>query len=441
MGEAGSALMRTFFARGVAALGALGLVIIIGNLYGANGVGVFALAQSILLGAAIFSRQGMDGALIRFIGRDSKSPQVKSYLIWAGWRSLTISLPMLVLVIFSRAYFEDFFSIPGLSGVLTGIALAIPFYTWSFLLASFFKGIHKPATSAMQENGAIAVVAALLIVLFHLTGMKGGGLDLLGWVYFFSAALIAFKGSLLAYIYFSGQEECDACELEEENISEFRSSSLSFFIMGVSRFMQTVLSIMIAGKLLGSVELGLFKAAQQIAVSIAFVLLVINAVYPPRFASLYYKGDIWSLGKLARQAALLGLALSAPFLILCLLVPEFILGFLGQEFESAAPLLRIMALAQLVNVATGSVGYLMNMTGHDKLMRGVALLCNGLGLAGFIFFIPWLGGFGAALALAFVMVAQNLVALILVWIKLGIWTMPGPNWLALLGVRSQQEHD
>jgi len=107
----------------------------------------------------------------------------------------------------------------------------------------------------------------------------------------------------------------------------------------------------------------------------------------------------------------------------------------GEGFEPAAPLLQIIALAQLVNVATGSVGFLLNMTGHERYMRNIALLCSSAGLVGFLVLTPWFGAFGAALALAFVLVAQNLLAMFFVWIKLGIWTLPGPNILKLLGVR------
>ena len=67
MGRTGRALLRTFLAKGVSAFGILGLVVIVGHLYGPEGVGVYALSQSILLGAGTLARLGMDNALIRFV--------------------------------------------------------------------------------------------------------------------------------------------------------------------------------------------------------------------------------------------------------------------------------------------------------------------------------------------------------------------------------------
>lgn len=435
--DTGRALIRTFLAKAVSALGALALVVVVGRLYGPEGVGVFALAQSILLGSGIIGRRGMDNALMRFVGREADSPQVRSYLNWAVRRSLVISLPLSILLIVFRYPIEHFFAMSSLASVLLGIGLAVPFYTWAFLLTGFFKGIRKPATAAFLENGSISLVAGALILLVPYV-LSGGEQDIayIGWAYAVAAVLVALHGGLHAVFWLrSHQREQGVRGLDVADKTEFRVTSQAFFIMGLAAFMQSALSIMIAGKFLGSEEMGLFKSAQQIAISVGFVLMVINAIFPPRFASLYHQGKMDGLGKLARSGALLGIVLAAPFLLLCLLVPEWVLGLLSEGFAPAATLLRIIALAQLVNVATGSVGFLLNMTGYERYMRNIAIVCSTMGLLGFFSLTPLFGALGAALALAFVLVAQNLAAMCFVWLKLGIWTLPGPNWLALLGIR------
>ena len=123
-GETAKTLIRTFLAKGMSAFGALGLIMIVGQLYGPKGVGVYALAQSILLGAGILSRRGMDNALLRFIGRDYRSLLVRRYLYWAGVRSLFVSVPLSLAIFLLRDWFESFFEMSGLSDVLLGVALA-----------------------------------------------------------------------------------------------------------------------------------------------------------------------------------------------------------------------------------------------------------------------------------------------------------------------------
>ncbi|MGB2337140.1 MAG: lipopolysaccharide biosynthesis protein, partial [Alcanivorax sp.] len=265
-----------------------------------------------------------------------------------------------------------------------------------------------------------------------------GALDFaaIGWAYCGAAVLVALQGFIQIWLW----RRCTLREVASDDFqvssSQFHSTARAFFLSAFASYMQAVLSVMIAGWFLSDQGLGLFKSAQQTGMLIAFILVVINAIFPPRFAALYYQGKHAELSRLARQGSLLGIGIAAPLLLVCLLFPEWVLHWFGEEFRQGAPLLRVIALAQLVNVAAGSVGFLLNMTGHEKVMRNIALICNALGLLGFWLLIPLLGPMGAALALAFVLVCQNLAALVFVWRMLGIWTLPCPNVLAMLGVRT-----
>ncbi|UYG06067.1 lipopolysaccharide biosynthesis protein [Halomonas sp. M4R1S46] len=257
-----------------------------------------------------------------------------------------------------------------------------------------------------------------------------------GWAMALAAWLVLGQGVWQAWRWFGRQDLQSGDELTTRQ--EFVTSSRAFFVMSLAQFMQTVLSVLIAGMLLSSADLGLFKSAERTALLINFILMVINAVLPPRFATLYRQGNFLGLNDLARKGVLLGLALASPMLLVCLLVPHWVFGLFGAEFTQGANLLRIIAVAQLVNVATGSVGFLLNMTGHEKLMRNIALSCNALGLALFFILIPLLGALGAALALAMVLVLQNLTALVFVWRKLGIWMLPVPNFLKWMHIDRQE---
>ncbi len=434
----GRALARTFIARAIAALGALALLLVVGRLFGPTGVGVFALAQSLLIGAGILARTGMDNALMRYVGQDHDSPHVLMYLRWAVSRSLLISLLMVVVLWSSRGLFEEVFGADGLSAVLVGMALAVPAYTFGFLLSGFFKGVRMPATACLLENGSVALVAGAFVLLWEGIN-EGGQTGVIGYAYGLAAWLVALQGTLQVWLWCRRQSwwsSADEVAPAEVTLTQFRASSRAFFAVNLAGFMQQVLGVLVAGWLLSSDELGLFKSSQQVGLLIAFILIVINAIFPPRFAAMHHQGNMPALERLARQGAFLAVVLASPMLLVCLAVPEWVLGWFGEGFSEAAPLLRIIALAQLVNVATGSVGFLLSMTGHEVLMRNIALVCNALGLLAFFVLIPPLGELGAALGLAFVLVVQNLVAMCFVWKRLGIWTLPGPNPLELMGKRS-----
>lgn len=433
----GRALVLTFLARGIAAFGSLALALVIGRIYGPEGMGVYALAQSVLLGIAVMARYGMSNSLMRYVGQNPDGAQIPVFLKWALSRAAITSVLVALLVGLLRAPLESAFSAEGLAGVVIGIALAAPAFTLCFLLSGFFKGVRKPVTAVLLENGSVALIAGALIALW--AGLYGAkDLAVIGYAYAIAAWMVFAQAAhqTWRWCHQNGsriESESDACTTVSR--AAFMSTSRAFFFSNLAGFMQSVLGIMAAGLVLTSAELGLFKSSQQVSVLISFVLIVINAVFPPRFASLYHQGQIQALGRLARQGAVLGAAVAAPLLLLCLAVPGWVLGWFGEGFGDGASLLRIIAAAQLVNVVTGSVGFLLNMTGHERLMRNIALICNGVGLVGFFALPYFFGAMGAALAMAFVLVTQNLAAMFFVWRRLGIWTLPGPNLILWLGIR------
>lgn len=430
-------LAGTFVARGIAALGQLALLLVVGRLLGPEGAGVLALAQAVLLGASLMARGGMDHALMRFVGQDHDSVHVFLYLRWAVLQGCLLAAVIAALLLLLRVWIESVFGSQGLSAMLLGISAAVPTYVFAFLLAGFFKGVRMPATACLMENGAVALYAGgLLVAWIGLVGQPS--YEVIGWAHFVASVLVAGQGIIQLWFWKRRRNSQSDNEQPVVPFKQFHATSRAFFAATFANFMQTVLSIIIAGWLLSDSGLGLFKSAQQTGMLIAFILIVINAIFPPRFATLYHQGKLSELNHLSKRGALLGIAIASPLLLVCLAFPEWVLHWFGSEFTQAAPLLRVIALAQLVNVATGSVGFLLNMTGHEKLMRNIALVCNALGLLGFWVLIPLYGPMGAAVALAFILVTQNLVALFFVWRVLGIWTLPGPNLFLLLGVKSQK---
>lgn len=420
------ALARTFIARVIAALGGLMLVIILGRLYGPSGVGIFALAQSIYLGASILARYGMDNALMRYVGQDHLSLCIKHYLRWALIQSFLLSIIAALVVFLLRHRFAAWFDSPTLADVLPGIAMTIPAFTGAFVLSGFMKGVRRPATASLLENGCISLIASVLILV--LNELSPSSISNAGWAMALAAWFVLCQGVVQTWLWLTKQK-LKAKVGVPVPWRDFTRSSSAFFVMSLAGFMQNVLSVLISGLLLDNTELGLFRSAERTAFLITFILMVINAVFPPRFASLYRQNNLQYLSVLARKGALIGLAMSAPMLLLCLIAPHWVLGIFGPEFVQGENLLRIIAVAQLINVTTGSVGFLLNMTGHEKLMRNIAIGSNAVGLAAFFILIPLLGALGAALSLSLTLVIQNIIALVFVWQKLGIWMLPTPNFI------------
>jgi len=98
----------------------------------------------------------------------------------------------------------------------------------------------------------------------------------------------------------------------------------------------------------------------------------------------------------------------------------------GPEYDASYGPLLILIAGQAVNSAAGSVGFLLNMTGHERdtaAGMGVAVALN---LALNLALIPSWGILGAATATAFSMAVWNGLLWWRVWRKLGINSLAFP---------------
>ena len=166
--------------------------------------------------------------------------------------------------------------------------------------------------------------------------------------------------------------------------------------------------IIMTGAILGSFQVGIYSAALKTASGVSLILAAFNAIAAPMFATLHAQEDYEGLQKLTATVSRWLFYPSLVFALFLILFAERVLGLFGSEFATARWEMTIMILGQLVNVGAGSVGYLMEMTGHHQkcaYVFGCSALLN-LGLNGIL--IPTIGIMGAALATAATMAVWNI---------------------------------
>src|SRR5207249_1522444 len=94
-------------------------------------------------------------------------------------------------------------------------------------------------------------------------------------------------------------------------------------------------------------------------------------IFGPTIANLHAQGDYKVLGHLFETLTKWILGLSIPLILLFMIWSCPLMGLFGADFRAGSPLLVILCLGQAVNCGTGSVGYLLLMSGHQKeMIRG-----------------------------------------------------------------------
>jgi O-antigen/teichoic acid export membrane protein len=104
-----------------------------------------------------------------------------------------------------------------------------------------------------------------------------------------------------------------------------------------------------------------------------------------------------------------------PIFWIAVLFAEPLLGISGIGFAPAWPLLIALAIGNLINVATGSVGYMLLMTGHQKITFLNSLVAIVFNIVLGVILIPRYGAMGVAIATGVALSVVNLMRLLQVY--------------------------
>jgi O-antigen/teichoic acid export membrane protein len=213
-------------------------------------------------------------------------------------------------------------------------------------------------------------------------------------------------------------------------VRELLQFSLPMAVIDASAFGLRGLDIVLLGALLEPVQVGIYAAAQPIALLVPFALAPVRMVFAPRIAAAHARertGQLRSaLVMTTLWATLAGMAL---FGVLAAF-DEPVMRLLGREFAAGAPVLLILAAGALVNCAVGAVGQVLIMTDRPWTVALDNLAVTALVAVGLPLAAPAGGAIAAAGVMALALAGVNLVRAWRVWREHGI--LPWDRRTALL---------
>lgn len=181
--------------------------------------------------------------------------------------------------------------------------------------------------------------------------------------------------------------------------------------------------IFMLGLLSTSENVGLYRVAYSGAALVVFTLTAVNAVLAPHIARLYEAGDTERLQKMVTRSVRWSFFAALPVVAIFVVFGGRILEFVfGADFRPSWMAMAILCIAQLVNVAVGSVHVILNMTGHERETMKGAFYAAILNVVLNVLLIPRFGIEGAAIATGISIVVVNLLLLRALWKRAGIWS-------------------
>lgn len=156
-------------------------------------------------------------------------------------------------------------------------------------------------------------------------------------------------------------------------------------------------------------DVGLFGVASRL-VSVGGVFLSgLSSSLAPRMARSHARGDGRMAFRWLYLSQLLGLVTFLPLFAAYWWLTEPLLSIFGASYVDAAGLVKILAIGQLINVASGLVGPFASMTDRERWGATSQVVA----LAGFAVLVAWLGPrhgvIGVAIASSTAIAVRNLV--------------------------------
>lgn len=404
---------------------AVAVAVVLARTLGPEGYGVYSFALAILMLSAIPAQVGVPQLIIRETGKaqaDGDWGLLRGLWRWgniavAGFSALAL------LVVGGIVMFTDIGGDGARVVTLTvGLAL-IPLVALANVRGACLRGLRKVVQGQLPESiirpalllGLVGVWVVLITPDEAMTAQQAMGLYVTAAVIAFVIGAWLLRRSQPAELSATPESRCES--------NAWRKAVIPLALISGLQLVNSYADLIILGFFRTDEEVGIYRAVFQVAMLVIFGLQAMNQVVQPHFARLYRQGDHDRLQRLVTTSARAILALAVPPILLFIIFGEALLGWVfGDAFRAGALALALLAGGQLVNAAMGSVGMLLNMTGHEKdTMRGVAWAAVAnviMNLA----LVPPFGMAGAAAASVITLIMWNITLAVFVKRRLGITT-------------------
>ena len=395
--------------------------IYVARVLGAEALGVYTLGMSVVAFFGLFSTLGIPLTMVRYVPVYLARGDVTRLrvLVWFGVTVICTASVVLggVMALTGDLVATRIFSNYQLLGVIPLAAAMVPLNSMTFVLGQIVAGFRQ-ATVSKKVN---SFVAFPFMVVFTVCSFN------LGWgVFGYIAANMA--SSMIGIILLGSitwrllPHESRAPSFEKKRLEKGALVYTgSMIVWGAWGFLSGETDKIILGTHLPIAHVGVYGVAITTASFIPIILSSVNPVFAPYISSLHAQQQQMLLRRLFQTLSKWILGLTLPLFCVMTLLSQEIMSVFGSEFQFGWPVLVVGALGQLVNAATGSVGYMLLMSGYERTVVRTQMISSILTFILYVVLVPPLGIVGAAAGQALGLITANVINLINVRRKIGFW--------------------
>ncbi|MBI4653433.1 MAG: flippase [Nitrospirae bacterium] len=379
--------------------------------YGAEIAGIFVLSFTFFQIFSMLSKLGTDTFLIRFVAEYSSQNK------WDSVRrvysqALKIIVPFSILVTIITFVFA-----PHIARSLNKEYLMLHFRIISLAIipmavmsinAQALRGIKKIREFTFLQYAAPFAFGSLILMGFLLAD-KHAKMPIIAFTCgTYVAALLSFKW------WWRNINRRVEGEISQPGfaIIDILRISLPMLLSGSMLYLMQWTDTVMLGIFMSDKDVGIYNIATKIATVISVPLFAVNSIAAPKFAEFFGKNDIKSLGKMAQHSTKMIFWVSLPVVCIFLTFPSFVMGIFGKDFIEGRYALIYLTIGQFINAVSGSVGFILQMTGKEKAFQYIMIFAVMLNIMLDYLLIPKLGIAGAAISNMIAMIFWNIAAVL-----------------------------
>jgi O-antigen/teichoic acid export membrane protein len=386
---------------------------------GAEALGIYALGMTVVGFVGVFGGLGLTWAASRFPAEylgAGRTEELRSFIAWGVLVLLTVDGALAGLVVLAGRWVSvRVYHAPALAHYLHLFAAMLVLGALTTFFAQLLCGYKNVATKTVITNfGAVSLTVVFTLILIAL----GTGL----WGYIF--AQVASSAVVLALLIWSVQKLTPPpARFALKKIAPPRRRIFSFataaFAMDIVGFLYAQTDKVVLGFYLNPRAVGVYAVAATIVAFLAIALQSVNQIFAPTIADLHARGESALLHRLFQTTTKWITALTFPLVVAVMIFSRPLMRIFGPDFEPGWIILVVGAAGQLVNCATGSVGFLLLMSGNERRLVRIQLVMGVIAVSLCLLCVPRWGMAGAAVAAALASAGTNVSCLFEVRKRLG----------------------
>lgn len=394
------------------------ITFVLARLLGSENYGLYNLAISAAMIGGAVSVFGLDSTMTRYIAimnsrkdREGLWGVIQIGLVASLFFSLVISTGL-----FALAYpiAQTIFHEPRLAPLLQVASLVVPFLTLSDVLAGATRGFKNMTDTVIAQSIVQPAIRLILIVVLAVIGLSLPVAILI----FGTADLCA--SLILLYFLNKRFDLRQSWSTARRNPREILGFSLPLWLSDLLTTFRSNLQTLLIGSLDTIRGVGVFSIANQVNLIGTIFHASMNQSARPLIAELNDQGKHRQVELIYQTTTRWVVMLNLPIVLLITLFPDAIMSIFGKSFAGGAAALAIMGLVNLINVATGMCGTILDMTGHTRMKLMNSIVRVSVAILANLILIPRWGITGAAYAALIHEVIANSLPLVQVWRLYGI---------------------